>query len=75
MTRLAIALPGAPRLSRRIVMLGATGTATALFSPNIARAMTEVNFVEAVHNLGYINLYVGQGHSVLIMPCREPVAD
>ena len=31
-----------------------------LFTPRIARAMTEVNFSEAVHNLGYINLYVGQ---------------
>ncbi len=25
-----------------------------------AAALTEINFVEAVHNLGYINLYVGQ---------------
>ena len=25
-----------------------------------AADLTEVNFVEAVHNLGYINLYVGQ---------------
>lgn len=35
--------------------------AAALAAPRIARAATtEVNFVEAVHNLGYINLYVGQ---------------
>ena len=60
MTRLAIEPPAVPRLSRRHVMLGAAGAATALFSPRIARATTEVNFVEAVHNLGYINLYVGQ---------------
>ena len=29
-----------------------------------AAALTEINFVEAVHNLGYINLYVGQ-HAVI----------
>jgi NitT/TauT family transport system substrate-binding protein len=28
--------------------------------PASAQALKEVNFVEAVHNLGYINLYVGQ---------------
>ena len=33
----------------------------ALSTPRVARAATtEVNFVEAVHNLGYIDLYVGQ---------------
>jgi NitT/TauT family transport system substrate-binding protein len=32
-----------------------------LFGSRIARAApVEVNFSEAVHNLGYINLYVGQ---------------
>jgi len=44
-------------ISRRSV-IGAA--AAALAAPRIARAATEVNFVEAVHNLGYINLYVGQ---------------
>ena len=47
-------------VSRRTALLGATGAAGLLFTPRIARAMTEVNFSEAVHNLGYINLYVGQ---------------
>ena len=36
------------------------GAAAALAAPGIARAATEVAFTEAVHNLGYINLYVGQ---------------
>lgn len=47
-------------LPRRNALLFATGAAAALFAPRIARAMTEVSFTEAVHNLGYINLYVGQ---------------
>jgi NitT/TauT family transport system substrate-binding protein len=47
-------------LPRRNALLFATGAAAALFGPRIARAMTEVSFTEAVHNLGYINLYVGQ---------------
>ena len=39
------------------VALGAIGLA----GPGARAAdLTEVNFVEAVHNLGYINLYVGQ---------------
>lgn len=61
MTRTATGSAGSLRLTRRHVMLGAAGAAaTTLFSPRIAQALTEVNFVEAVHNLGYINLYVGQ---------------
>lgn len=32
----------------------------ALGLPATAQTLKEVNFVEAVHNLGYINLYVGQ---------------
>lgn len=47
-------------LSRRTALLGAAGGAGILFVPRIARALTEVSFSEAVHNLGYINLYVGQ---------------
>jgi len=41
------------------VLAGGAAVAT-LAAPRLARAMTEVKFVEAVHNLGYINLYVGQ---------------
>jgi NitT/TauT family transport system substrate-binding protein len=33
---------------------------TGALAPAIAAPLKEVNFVEAVHNLGYINLYVGQ---------------
>jgi len=46
--------------SRRTALLGAAGGVGILFMPRIARALTEVSFSEAVHNLGYINLYVGQ---------------
>lgn len=52
-----------PRMevTRRTVLLGAAGAAAALSVPRIARAaVTDVSFTEAVHNLGYINLYVGQ---------------
>jgi len=50
--------PSGRVLSRRSLV--AAGAAS-LAMPSIARAATtEVNFVEAVHNLGYINLYVGQ---------------
>jgi NitT/TauT family transport system substrate-binding protein len=49
-------------LSRRTLLKGAaTLPAMTLAAPRIARATTtEVNFVEAVHNLGYVDLYVGQ---------------
>ena len=49
-------------LNRRTLLKGAaTLPAIALAAPHIARAATtEVSFVEAVHNLGYIDLYVGQ---------------
>jgi NitT/TauT family transport system substrate-binding protein len=47
--------------SRRAVLSASAVGAAALFAPRIARAApAEVNFSEAVHNLGYINLYVGQ---------------
>jgi NitT/TauT family transport system substrate-binding protein len=48
--------------TRRTLLKGAaTLPAMALAAPRIARAATtEVNFVEAVHNLGYVDLYVGQ---------------
>jgi len=54
-------------VSRRTALLGATGVAAAtLMRPHIARAaIVEVGFVEAVHNLGYINLYVGQAAGYL----------
>jgi len=48
--------PSAFSISRRAVL----GAAALLAAPRLARAATEVNFIEAVHNLGYINLYVGQ---------------
>ena len=50
------------RSPSRRAFLTAAGTSAALFAaPRIARsATTEVAFVEAVHNLGYIDLYVGQ---------------
>lgn len=48
-------------LSRRAALKIAGLSAAALAAPRIARAaVTEVAFVEAVHNLGYIDLYVGQ---------------
>ena len=50
-------------LSRRSALKLAAGVAatSALAAPRIARAATtEVAFAEAVHNLGYIDLYVGQ---------------
>jgi NitT/TauT family transport system substrate-binding protein len=48
-------------LSRRHALAGAGTIAGMLAAPSIVRAATtEVSFVEAVHNLGYIDLYVGQ---------------
>lgn len=50
-----------PMLSRRAALVTAAAGGATLFAPSIARAaQVEVNFTEAVHNLGYINLYVGQ---------------
>jgi NitT/TauT family transport system substrate-binding protein len=48
--------------TRRTILKGvASLPAMTLAAPRIARAATtEVNFVEAVHNLGYVDLYVGQ---------------
>src|SRR5687767_650126 len=39
--------------------IGAAFVSLALVSQSAAAELTEVNFSEAVHNLGYINLYVG----------------
>ena len=48
-------------LTRRAAMVAGASATAALFAPRIVRAATvEVSFSEAVHNLGYINLYVGQ---------------
>jgi NitT/TauT family transport system substrate-binding protein len=52
--------PGAPGLTRRSAVVGGSAAAAALFAPRISRAaVTEVNFSEAAHYLGYIGLYVG----------------
>lgn len=49
------------RMTRRRLLGAGAGLGTALAAPRIVRAaVTEVNFTEAVHNLGYIDLYVGQ---------------
>ncbi len=46
---------------RRALQAGAAGVIGALAAPAVLRAApTEVAFTEAVHNLGYIDLYVGQ---------------
>lgn len=51
----------APRSPARRRLAAAVGLALATsMSPTLAQPLTEINFVEAVHNLGYINLYVGQ---------------
>lgn len=48
-------------LNRRTLLAAAPAVTAALALPRIARAAAmEVSFTEAVHNLGYINLYVGQ---------------
>lgn len=48
-------------LTRRDLLVTGAGVVTALAAPHVARAaVTEVAFTEAVHNLGYIDLYVGQ---------------
>jgi NitT/TauT family transport system substrate-binding protein len=51
-----------PLLSRRRVLRTAGAVAGTLIVPRVLRAATttEVAFVEAVHNLGYIDLYVAQ---------------
>lgn len=54
----ASSCPAAP--PRRGVLFGSAAGLAALAAPRMARAATEIDFVEAVHNLGYINLYVGQ---------------
>jgi len=43
-----------------VVAVAALAVAGLAQAPARAADLTEVNFVEAVHNLGYINLYVGQ---------------
>lgn len=53
-----IKLPSLTRRGFTKVGIAASGM---LAAPNIAKAaIAEVDFVEAVHNLGYIDLYVGQ---------------
>ncbi len=48
-------------LTRRGALFAGASATVALCAPRIARAaVVEVPFSEAVHNLGYINLYVGQ---------------
>jgi NitT/TauT family transport system substrate-binding protein len=50
-----------PILSRRAALATAAAAAGSLAAPkSVHAAVTEVAFVEAVHNLGYIDLYVGQ---------------
>ena len=52
--------PTAGASRRDVLKLGAVAGA-ALASPRLARAaIRDITFVEAVHNLGYIDLYVGQ---------------
>ena len=52
--------PNAINLTRRSALGAGTAAATTLFAPRISRAaVTEVNFAEAAHYLGYIGLYVG----------------
>lgn len=54
-------MPELPSMSRRGLMTGVGAAVGLLAMPRLARsASTEVAFVEAVHNLGYIDLYVGQ---------------
>ncbi len=60
MSPIRTSMKGLLPVSRRSLMLGAAGAAAATFVPRSAGAVTEVNFVEAVHNLGYIDLYVEQ---------------
>ena len=53
--------------------LGAAGLALGLAvtaGPVPAQELKEVNFSEAVHNLGYINLYVGMHAGIEIAPKR-----
>jgi len=49
------------RMTRRGLLGAGAGLGATLAAPRIIRAATtEVAFTEAVHNLGYIDLYVGQ---------------
>jgi NitT/TauT family transport system substrate-binding protein len=51
--------PSSP--ARRHILVGLAALALAGGSVGVqAQPLKEINFVEAVHNLGYINLYVGQ---------------
>lgn len=45
--------------SRALPFVGAALAAMLMAGPAPAEDLTTINFVEAVHNLGYINLYVG----------------
>src|SRR5688572_4184353 len=46
-------------LTRRSILAGIALASLSLGSATRAQDLKEVNFSEAVHNLGYINLYVG----------------
>lgn len=50
------------RIAPRRRVIASLAAAALLIATPLARAaeLKEINFVEAVHNLGYINLYVGQ---------------
>lgn len=49
------------KLTRRRLLGAGAGLGAALAAPHVVlAATTEVGFTEAVHNLGYIDLYVGQ---------------
>ena len=55
------AAPSAARTSRLWrTAVAIVALSVASFQSAVAAPLKEVNFVEAVHNLGYINLYVGQ---------------
>jgi NitT/TauT family transport system substrate-binding protein len=60
MKKTAASVQITPTLSRRDATGLIAGTLALGVAPARAQAMKEINFVEAVHNLGYINLYVGQ---------------
>jgi NitT/TauT family transport system substrate-binding protein len=52
--------PNGSGLTRRSALIAGSAATATLFAPGILRAaVTEVNFSEAAHYLGYIGLYVG----------------
>jgi NitT/TauT family transport system substrate-binding protein len=53
-------IPRLPSWKSRALRLAGAALATVLMAGSVsAKELTTINFVEAVHNLGYINLYVG----------------